>query len=235
MLGKFLIRSTMNSLTRDIGGGIFRGIGTAAAIGAGAALVNQFVGNRSAALAGGNYIPQQNQAVTSGSSSTYIANIALARIALCYYVAKADGIISPDEQRDLDYMCSSLLNNPNASSSFRTELQKISSDPSCSFLTVEKYLTGLNLDTLNQLQSDMQRIAEISDGVSENERKAIMVFQNYIYGRQGFPGSNMNEQFAGKARVVSLKCSGCGADLQINDNRTETFCPYCGTRQLIVH
>ena len=70
---------------------------------------------------------------------------------------------------------------------------------------------------------------------TENERKAISVFQNYIYGKQGFPGSNMDAQFAGRARVINLKCSGCGADLEINAGRTETFCPYCGSKQIIMH
>lgn len=231
MLGKMLLRSAMHSATRNIAGDLFGGL----AVGAGAALVSNLMGQRQAYAPAGGYLPTENPAQRAGANSAYIANVALARIALCYYIAKADGYISPDEQRDLDYMCSSLLNNPNASASFRTELQKIASDTSTSFLTVEKYLNNLSLDTLNQLQADVQRVAEITDGVTENERKAMMVFQNYIYGKQGFPGGNMNAQFAGTARVVSLKCSGCGADLEINDSRTETFCPYCGTKQIIMH
>ena len=226
-----LLRSAVHSATRNIAGDIFGGL----AMGAGAALVSNLMGQKQAYAPAGGFLPNANPAQTAGANSAYIANVALARIALCYYIAKADGYISPDEQRDLDYMCSSLLNNPNASASFRTELQKISSDTSTSFLTVEKYLNNLSLDTLNQLQADMQRIAELTDGVTENERKAMMVFQNYIYGKQGFPGGNMNAQFAGTARVVSLKCSGCGADLEINDSRTETYCPYCGTKQIIMH
>ncbi|MBR2749996.1 MAG: TFIIB-type zinc ribbon-containing protein [Clostridiales bacterium] len=224
-----LLRSAMHSVTRDVFGGL--------AVGAGAALISNLMTNsqRQAYAPAGNFLPAENAASRSGSNGAYIANIALARIALCYYIAKSDGYISPDEQRDLDYMCSSLLNNPNASPSFRSELQKIASDTSTSFLSVEKYLNNLNLDTLNQLQADMQRIAEITDGVTENERKAMMVFQNYIYGKQGFPGGNMNEQFAGRARVVTLKCPGCGATQEINDSRTETYCPYCGTKQVIMH
>ena len=239
-LGRSIVRHTVNSFTHD--SGFLGGIGRAAAYGAGVALVSELIGGAigKSQASSGNYVSAQIEAQRSGSSygsnnSAYIANVALARIALCYYIAKADGYISPDEQRDLDYMCSSLLNNPNASASFRTELQKIASDTSTSFLTVEKYLNNLSLDTLNQLQADVQRVAEITDGVTENERKAMMVFQNYIYGKQGFPGGNMNAQFAGTARVVSLKCSGCGADLEINDSRTETFCPDCGTKQIIMH
>lgn len=224
MLGKSLLRS----LARDVTGGIIGGL----AFGAGTALIDNLIGGSQPAPAG-NYIPQSVPAPSQ--NGTTVANIALARIALCYYIAKADGVISPEEQMDLDYMCSSLMNNPNATASFRNELQQIVSDRSTNFMNVEKYLNRLDVNTLTTLQGDAQRIAELTDGVTENERKAMSVFQNYVYGKQGFPGSNMNEQFAGKARVINLKCSACGADLEINPGRTETFCPYCGTRQLIMH
>ncbi|MBO4928272.1 MAG: hypothetical protein J5379_08505 [Clostridiales bacterium] len=237
MLGRMLMRS----VTRDLTGGLVGGLGRAAAFGAGAALVSELIsGNQVHRPApAGNYMPAQGYASQSGYSNAQngngVANIALARIALCYYIAKSDGNISPEEQMDLDYMCSSLMNNPNASSSFRNELQAIVSDRSMNFMNVEKYLDRLDVNTLNLLLADAQRIAELTDGVTENERKAMSVFQNYIYGKQGFPGGNMNEQFAGKARVVNLKCSACGADLEINTSRTETYCPYCGSKQIIVH
>ena len=237
MLGKMLMRS----VTRDLTGGLVGGLGRAAAFGAGAALVSGLLTGTQAqqTAPAGNYMPVQGGSSTYGSSNAQsgnsAANIALARIALCYYIAKSDGNISPEEQMDLDYMCSSLMNNPNASSNFRTELQSIVSDRSMNFMNVEKYLDRLDVNTLNLLLADAQRIAELTDGVTENERKAMSVFQNYIYGKQGFPGSNMNAQFAGSARVINLKCTCCGADLEINGARTETFCPYCGTKQIIMH
>ena len=88
------------------------GLGRAAAFGAGAVLVSELVNSATGrqVIPAGNYVPQQNIPNTSGYSSnqgTTIANVALARIALCYYIAKADGVISPEEQMDLDYMCSS--------------------------------------------------------------------------------------------------------------------------------
>ena len=234
MFGKYLLKQ----VTRDLTGGIIGGLGHAAAFGAGAVLVPELMNGRAqnrVPAPAGNYMPNQGYGNTSGGQYVQIANIALARIALCYYIAKADGAISPDEQMELDYMCSSLLNNPNASSQFRSELQSIAADRSTNFLNVEKYLDRVNVTTLNQFMEDVNRMAELSGGITENERKAISVFQNYIYGKQGFPGSNMDAQFAGRARVINLKCSGCGADLEINAGRTETFCPYCGSKQIIMH
>lgn len=233
MLGRFLLRS----LTNDFSDGVFGGLGRAAAFGAGTALVTSLLSNAASqakpVASAGNYLP--NQGNTPCVNGTSVANIALARIALCYYVAKADGQISPEEQMDLDYMCSSLMNNPNASQSFRGELQAIVSDQTMNFMNVEKYLDRLDVNTLSALHADAQRIAELSDGVTENERKAMNVFQNYVYGKQGFPGSNMNAQFAGAARVINLKCTGCGADLEVNSAKTETYCPYCGSKQIIMH
>ena len=43
MLGKLLLRSTMNSMTRNVGGGILGGLGRAAAYGAGAVLVSEVI------------------------------------------------------------------------------------------------------------------------------------------------------------------------------------------------
>ena len=234
MFGKYLLKQ----VTRDLTGGIIGGLGHAAAFGAGAVLVSELMNGRAqnrVPAPAGNYMPNQGYGNPQGGQYVQIANIALARIALCYYIAKADGAISPDEQMELDYMCSSLLNNPNASSQFRSELQSIAADRSTNFLNVEKYLDRVNVTTLNQFMEDVNRMAELSGGITENERKAISVFQNYIYGKQGFPGSNMDAQFAGRARVINLKCSGCGADLEINAGRTETFCPYCGSKQIIMH
>lgn len=232
MFGKYLLRS----FTNDFSNNVLGGLGKAAAFGAGMVLVNELLNDKIPqqipATAGmGNYVPQQATPMTGNS----VVNIALARVALCYYIAKADGAISPEEQMDLDYMCSSLMNNPNASQSFRSELQSIMADRTTNFMNVEKYLNQLNVQTLTALQADMQRVAALSGGITENERKAMSVFQNYIYGKQGFPGSNMNEQFAGRANVISLKCSGCAADLEVNTSQTETYCPYCGSRQLIIH
>ncbi|MBQ0012051.1 MAG: TerB family tellurite resistance protein [Clostridiales bacterium] len=219
MFGKYLLRS----FTNDFSNNVLGGLGKAAAFGAGMVLVNELLNDKIPqqipATAGmGNYVPQQATPMTGNS----VVNIALARVALCYYIAKADGAISPEEQMDLDYMCSSLMNNPNASQSFRSELQSIMADRTTNFMNVEKYLNQLNVQTLTALQADMQRVAALSGGITENERKAMSVFQNYIYGKQGFPGSNMNEQFAGRANVISLKCSGCAADLEVNASQTET-------------
>ena len=119
MFGKYLLKQ----VTRDLTGGIIGGLGHAAAFGAGAVLVSELMNSRAqnhVPAPAGNYMPNQGYGNTSGGQYVQIANIALARIALCYYIARADGAISPDEQMELDYMCSSLLNNPNASSQFFT-------------------------------------------------------------------------------------------------------------------
>ena len=81
MLGKLLVRS----VTRDLAGDIFGGLGRAAAFGAGAVLVSEVINNvtnKRVPATAGNYVPVQNQAQMQGSNATYYANVALARIAL---------------------------------------------------------------------------------------------------------------------------------------------------------
>ena len=34
-------------------------------------------------------------------------------------------------------------------------------------------------------------------------------------------------------RFISIKCPDCGADLSIEENRTQAFCTYCGTMVLV--
>ena len=65
------------------------------------------------------------------------------------------------------------MNNPNASSTFRSELQSIVNDRSTSFMNVEKYLNRLDPNTLSSLEADARRIAELSGGVSDTESKAL--------------------------------------------------------------
>ena len=61
--------------------------------------------------------------------------VQLVRIALCYYIAKADQI-QPEEQEKIDAMCEDLLNNPEMNPDYRTELRMILADRGTSFNNV---------------------------------------------------------------------------------------------------
>ena len=68
--------------------------------------------------------------------------IQLVRIALCYYIAKADQV-KPDEQEKIDQRCEELLNDPEMNPDYRYELRMILADKGTSFNNVRRYLNRI--------------------------------------------------------------------------------------------
>ncbi|HBZ77127.1 MAG TPA: hypothetical protein DEO39_00295 [Clostridiales bacterium] len=157
--------------------------------------------------------------------------VQLVRIALCYYIAKADRI-QPEEQAKIDAMCEDLLNNPEMNSDYRTELRMILADRGTSFNNVRRYLNRIDPSDLEAFWKDVNEMAEAADGVSDNERKALLVYESYVNERMAalrMPGSNGS----GKPNIISLTCKRCSAVLDVNANLSTAFCPYCGTKHII--
>ncbi|MEE3352058.1 MAG: hypothetical protein VZR13_06590 [Saccharofermentanaceae bacterium] len=157
--------------------------------------------------------------------------VQLVRIALCYYIAKADQI-QPEEQAKIDAMCEDLLNNPEMNSDYRTELRMILADRGTSFNNVRRYLNRIDPSDLEAFWKDVNEMAEAADGVSDNERKALLVYESYVNERMAalrMPGSNGS----GKPNIISLTCKRCSAVLDVNANLSTAFCPYCGTKHII--
>lgn len=157
--------------------------------------------------------------------------VQLVRIALCYYIAKADQI-QPEEQAKIDAMCEDLLNNPEMNSDYRTELRMILADRGTSFNNVRRYLNRIDPSDLEAFWKDVNEMAEAADGVSDNERKALLVYESYVNERMAalrMPGNNGS----GKPNIISLTCKRCSAVLDVNANLSTAFCPYCGTKHII--
>ncbi len=156
----------------------------------------------------------------------------LARIALCYYVAKADGV-SPEEQAILDDMCTRLIDDPNTNPDYRYELRMILADKGKSFSNVRRYLNRIDPKELSQFKADVIRIAETTNGITENEKKALSVFYEYIASQNRSPVDDDGNEKAARTRIVSLKCQSCGASLEVGADQTLAYCPYCGSNHLI--
>ena len=152
--------------------------------------------------------------------------IELARIALCYFVAKADGV-SNEEQEVIDGMCRELLENPNTNPDYRVELRMILADRGTSFANVKRYLNRVPAEELEQFKADMIRIAETTDGISENERKALNLFQEYINGTKSTEENAVPTQHGKLPRFLTLKCDDCGASAEIDTYKDGMICPYC--------
>ena len=217
------VKNLVRSITGDILGGV--------AFGAGMALVNEFVDSRTGrnSIPAGNYVPQS---VPNNNNGTTIANIALARIALCYYIAKADQV-KPDEQEKIDQMCEELLNDPEMNPDYRYELRMILADKGKSFSNVRRYLNRIDPKELSQFKADVIRIAETTNGITENEKKALSVFYEYMASQNSSPVDDDGNEKAARTRIVSLKCQSCGASLEVGADQTLAYCPYCGSNHLI--
>ncbi len=158
--------------------------------------------------------------------------IELVRIALCYYIAKADGV-SPDEQAVIDEMCSNLLSNPDTNPDYKAELRMILADKGTSFSNVRRYLRRVDPEELDQFKEDLIHIAETTDGITENEMKALTVFRDYVNSQKKVDPDDLMGARTEAPKIISLKCQSCGASLQVNPVRSVACCPYCGSGHLI--
>ncbi len=158
--------------------------------------------------------------------------IELVRIALCYYIAKSDGV-SEDEQAIIDEMCNKLLDDPDTNPDYRAELRMILADKGTNFANVRRYLNRVPKEELEQFRTDVMRIAEATDGISENERKAINIFQKYLSNIKNTEEDDADGAGTAKTRLVTMKCGSCGANLELSGDRDTAYCPYCGSNHLI--
>ena len=158
--------------------------------------------------------------------------IQLVRIALCYYIAKADQV-KPDEQEKIDQMCEELLNDPEMNPDYRYELRMILADKGTSFNNVRRYLNRIEAKELENFWKDVMAMAEMSGEITDNERKALLVYESYVKERMDMEKMPDVRPMNGKPRVVSLTCKRCSAVLEVNANLTTAFCPYCGTKHII--
>lgn len=158
--------------------------------------------------------------------------IQLVRIALCYYIAKADQV-KPDEQEKIDQMCEELLNDPEMNPDYRYELRMILADKGTSFNNVRRYLNRIEAKELENFWKDVMAMAEMSGEITDNERKALLVYESYVKERMDMEKMPDVRPVTGKPRVVSLTCKRCSAVLEVNANLTTAFCPYCGTKHII--
>ena len=160
------------------------------------------------------------------------AYIQLVRIALCYYIAKADQV-KPEEQEMIDAMCEELLNDPRASRDYTTELRMILADKGTSFTNVRRYLNRIDPQDLEAFWDDVMEMAKISGDISDNEKKALLVYQSYVDEQMRVANMTSGKKFTGKPGIVSLKCTNCSAVLEVNADLSIAFCPYCGTKHII--
>ncbi|MCQ2535156.1 MAG: TerB family tellurite resistance protein [Clostridia bacterium] len=167
-----------------------------------------------------SYVTTDSPASSTHSAGNSLADTALAKIAICYYIARADGSIGRAEQMVLDNALSGVLNDNRIPQSFRDELVKIANDSGNSFLFVEQYLNKVKPELLVSFLEDARAIASADNRISVDEQKALNVFEKYLEGKTG------RTFFAGS--TIDTRCDNCGATMKINPDVSQINCPYCG-------
>lgn len=135
---------------------------------------------KTAAFTDGVY---EGKAATATEIKKY-TDFYLATTALSYYIARCDGNISEDEQLEIDFDLDAIKKNLDIPEAVIAEIKKISENTSLTFEDVKFYLDKVSLQTLTQLDSDIDEIIEASDGISEEEIEAKQNFINYLNERR---------------------------------------------------
>lgn len=161
----------------------------------------------------------------NGQGRNSAADAALAKIAICYYIAKSDGVLSREEQMALDGVVGAILNTPSLPQYYRNEIKKISEDKTNSFLFTEQYLNNVNSDVLISFLDTAKAIATADNQLSTYEQQALSVFEKYLSGKTG-------RSFESEKSAVDTKCECCGGIMKADYSTMKLNCPYCGNVKL---
>ena len=230
-LGSFLLRKTIKSATKTmfrpvVGSKKARQISNSA---------GDLIGLAGLAVGASAVIHEINKEKNSASSAntasqpSYNAtlyNAALARIALGYYIARADNQISANEQLSLDEITSDVMSNNQFPAEFRNEVNAIASENTNSFINVEKYLNKVDPNTLVSFLDEAKRVAASDNAVSIEEQKALNVFEKYLSSKTG-------RVFTQDTKTIDMTCKNCAAIMHAEPSSSQIICPFCGSTQLI--
>lgn len=230
-LGTFLFKSIAKSATRGVNHTVSSAITAAVVSGAATAAsvaVSNYMNNKQQAS---RPQVQSNSSATSRPARNPYQDAMIGKVAVCYYVAKADGYISPAEQMEIDAIASELLSNSSFTPEAKHEFEKITHMQTISFSVVESYLSRVDSNTLVSFAKDVENIANASEGVLPAEAKAIDVFEKYVTAKTGYTFEKKKEEK--KVTEVNLTCECCNGTMELDETYLKAVCPYCGAAKII--
>ncbi len=154
----------------------------------------------------------------------------LAEIALCYYIAGVDGMVSQDEYRELQSIKDTFNRIPNVKPEERAILGRVT-DPHISFVQVCEYLDKLDRSTLISYAVEMEKVAESDNDISPREKDAIQLYKDYVTTKTGYVFSKVksNED----VKEVELVCPRCSGELDLDMNCLRATCRFCGYTKIL--
>ena len=154
-------------------------------------------------------------------------NETLAKFALCYYIASADGIISSEETGLIDGAIDEICSNEYISSDFRRELNKVKTNGQNPSVLIA-YLDKVDNETISSFSGVLEDIANSDNQISDAEKEAIEAVKAYVSERSE-AGVAVNNNL--------IKCESCGFEFDktaedvVRDG--DIYCPQCGAVQIL--
>lgn len=90
----------------------------------------------------------------------------------------------------------------------------ILADKGTRFNNVRRYLNRIETKDLQAFWSDVMAMAEISGGIEDNERKALLVYESYVNERLSTEKMPDIKPMTGKPNLIALTCKHCNAVLE---------------------
>ena len=227
-IGRFIIRQMVGAPVRRHGGLVETAVASASAAAAGAFVAN-VMNNRQQA---------QQQAINYNSSAPVnkyqqdqrakMSNY-LGKLACCYYIARADGMISREEQLELDRITTDFIADPMIADSYKADVQRISTT-NMSFNDIRPYLEKTDTSVLVYFMQDIDSVARANGNISDQEDKAIENIRRYIEVRTG---QKLERNIRTGPNTVDLVCDHCGGAMDIDETFLHATCPFCGSQKII--
>ncbi len=111
------------------------------------------------------------------------ANFCLAATAVSFFFARCDGDISEEEQLEIQFDLDSIIKNRDLPDEIRNKLAEISLNRDLKFEEVARYLDGVGIETVLEFQKDIDEIIFADGTVTESEKEAKLLFDNYLQKR----------------------------------------------------
>ena len=230
--GSFLLRQMVGAPMRHSNSLIHTAVASAGAA-AGAAVVANLMNNRQPETpkvpSRGSQVYDAQLAQRKAEEALY-ANTMLGKIAVCCYIAQADGVVSPEEKMEIDAVATSILADPRLSEENKKKVRDIVRCTNISFSQVEGILSKADSGPLISFVNDIERIARTNGGITALEQKAIRTFKEYVSKRTGY---SFPDEVAPDLKSVDLTCTHCGGLMDVDSSMLKATCMYCGASKII--
>jgi len=155
-------------------------------------------------------------------------NTALAKFAMCKYLAGLDDSIGELERIELGYIIDNINRNPRIPSKYKGYFTNGTFDEHMSFADAKLYLDKADASDLLEFVGVADWFAR-RDGITEAEKAGIDAFKLYVEQRTGHKFTNLYMD----PESLDLTCPSCGAVMKLDENKEKACCSFCGMTRLL--